>query len=225
MVDSTTRAREQSRSAGVPAGVRTRRLPVQARSRETVERILEAAAAIVAESGVDAATTRLIAERAGVSSSSLYRFFSEREEILDAVFQRLLGELDEHSRRAELEWSVGSIAEFVQRELELHVAFYEQSPAFVRLWFGGRVSPPIAEQLHARNRTLAHRAGSLLIEAGIIDAGTPPEVFELAVELGDRVLELAFRQSLEADREVIERGRAAVVLFLEDACRVSSARR
>lgn len=205
-------------TTGVPPGVRTRRLPVQARSRATVERILEAAARIVAESGVDAATTRLIAERAGVSPSSLYRFFSEREEILDAVFQRLLRELDEHSRRAELEWSAGSIEEFVGRELELHVQFYERHPEFVRLWFGGRVSPPIAEQLHARNRALAHRAGTILVAAGVIDASTPHEVFELAVELGDRVLEVAFRGSLEADRAVIDRGRAAVVLFLEDAC-------
>ena len=44
-----------------------RREPVQARSRLTVTRILDAAAAIADENGVDATTTRAIADRAGVS--------------------------------------------------------------------------------------------------------------------------------------------------------------
>ena len=49
----------------------TRRAPMQARSRATVTRILDAAAAIADEQGVDAATTRAIADRAGVSYPSL----------------------------------------------------------------------------------------------------------------------------------------------------------
>ena len=43
-----------------------RREPMQARSRLTVTRILDAAAAIADEEGVDATTTRAIADRAGV---------------------------------------------------------------------------------------------------------------------------------------------------------------
>ena len=53
-----------------------RREPTQARSRQTVTRILDVAAAIVDEQGVDAATTRTIADRAGVAYPSLYRFFA-----------------------------------------------------------------------------------------------------------------------------------------------------
>jgi len=59
-----------ARMSDVPG---TRRLPTQERSRRTVQRILDAAEAIVGESGADAATTRAIAERAGVSAPSLYR--------------------------------------------------------------------------------------------------------------------------------------------------------
>ena len=62
-----------------------RRAPVQARSRQTVTRILDAAAAIADEQGVDSATTRAIADRAGVSAPSLYRFFAYREAILDEL--------------------------------------------------------------------------------------------------------------------------------------------
>ena len=70
-----------SRPAPPPEG--GRRAPVQERSRQTVTRILDAAAAIADEHGVDAATTRAIADRAGVSYPSLYRFFADREAILD----------------------------------------------------------------------------------------------------------------------------------------------
>ena len=57
-----------------------RRQPVQARSRETVERILAAAAVLIEDGGVEAVTTRAIAERAGVTAPSLYRFFADREQ-------------------------------------------------------------------------------------------------------------------------------------------------
>ncbi|MGB6578867.1 MAG: helix-turn-helix domain-containing protein, partial [Streptosporangiaceae bacterium] len=57
---------------------RVRREPTQQRSRRTVRQILAAAEQIVGTQGVDAATTRAIAERAGVAIPSLYRFFADR---------------------------------------------------------------------------------------------------------------------------------------------------
>jgi AcrR family transcriptional regulator len=62
-----------------------RHKPVQARSRRTVTKILNGAAATINEDGVGAATTRAIADRAGVSYSSLYRFFADRDEILERL--------------------------------------------------------------------------------------------------------------------------------------------
>ena len=74
---------------GAPgAGRPRRRQPVQARSRENVERILDAAAALIDEGGVDAVTTRVIADRAGITAPSLYRFFADREQVLDAWSSR-----------------------------------------------------------------------------------------------------------------------------------------
>ena len=78
-----------------------RREPTQARSRQTVTRILDAAAAIVDEHGVDAATTRTIADRAGVAYPSLYRFFADRDEIFDRLLQRHLADIDDRAEAAE----------------------------------------------------------------------------------------------------------------------------
>ena len=195
--------------------LRTRRTPTQERSRRTVQRILDAAEAIVGESGADAATTRAIAERAGVSAPSLYRFFADRDEILDRLLSTMLADLDRHTEEMEATWEVTSIRDFVSRELELHVAYYEAHPSYVQLWFGGRISPTVVTEVHNRNRTLAHRARSAMQTAGLIGPDAPESAFVLLVELGDRVLDLAFRERPNADRTVIEHGRDALSAYLE----------
>ena len=202
--------------------LRIRRIPAQARSRETVQRILDAAEAIVGEAGVDAATTRAIAERAAVAAPSLYRFFADRDEVLDAVLERGLLDLDAHAERAEQGWAGTSIEDFIQLELQLHVAYYEAHPSFVKLWFGGRVSPPVVDEVHARNRALAHRARDVLLAAGLVPSGTPEIAFDMLVELGDRVLEMAFDGSRKADRDIIETGAVALIAFLEQITRTAA---
>src|SRR5271163_3338078 len=67
-----------------------RKTPVQARSRERVERILDAAAVVFADAGYEAATTEAIAERAGTSIGSLYQFFPNKRALFDGVARRHL---------------------------------------------------------------------------------------------------------------------------------------
>jgi AcrR family transcriptional regulator len=62
-----------------------RRRPQQQRSREIVEAILEAGRRLLAEGGVAALTTNRIAERAGVSVGSLYRYFPNKEAVVAAI--------------------------------------------------------------------------------------------------------------------------------------------
>jgi AcrR family transcriptional regulator len=68
----------------------TRRLPVQARSRKRYDAILDAAAAIFAEIGVEAATMEAIAERAETSIGSVYQFFPNKLTLFEAVAERCL---------------------------------------------------------------------------------------------------------------------------------------
>ena len=195
--------------------LRTRRVPSQARSRRTVQRILDATEAIVGESGVDAATTRAVAERAGIAAASLYRFFADRDEILDAVLERMLSDLDEHVEQAEQAFTGNTIESFVRLEIEVHVAYYEQHPSYVKLWFGGRVSAPVVEIVRARNRMLARRAREALVAVELIDPATPEVIFDLLVEFGDSALDMAFRRTWHADHEVIEAAIVALTAFAE----------
>jgi AcrR family transcriptional regulator len=73
--------------------------------------------------GVDAATTRTIADRAGVAYPSLYRFFADRDEILDRLLERHLTDIDARAEAAERTWDISSIWDLVNAELELHIAY------------------------------------------------------------------------------------------------------
>ena len=70
------------------ASIQPRRLPMQARSRERVERILDAAAQLLTEEGYNAVKTNTIAKRAGVSIGSVYQFFPNRYAIFHALASR-----------------------------------------------------------------------------------------------------------------------------------------
>jgi AcrR family transcriptional regulator len=194
-----------------------RRQPVQERSRETVARILDAAAAIIDEAGVEAATTRAIAERAGVAYPSLYRFYADREEILEQLLERHLADLDAQAVAAEGTWQITSIVDVIDRELDLHIAYYEDHPSAARLWLSGRSSPTVIAHVRERTRVLAERMRTALIGAGLIPPETDSRVLLLVVELGDRILDVAFRGSSTHDPVIIELGRTALKAYALEA--------
>lgn len=194
----------------------SRRAPVQERSRQTVVRILDAAAAIADEQGVDAATTRAIADRAGVSYPSLYRFFADREAILDELMERHVAELDDRCVEAEQSWQITSIADLLNNELDLHVHYYRRYPSSARLWMGGRTSPTVAKHVRARMQTLAERIHAILVNKGLIPPHTDTRALLVAVEIADRVLELAFRDNSDFDQDLLDIGRRALIAFGRD---------
>ncbi|GAY16759.1 TetR/AcrR family transcriptional regulator [Mycobacterium sp. shizuoka-1] len=192
-----------------------RRAPVQARSRQTVARILDAAAAIADEQGVDAATTRAIADRAGVSYPSLYRFFADRDAILDELMERHCAEIDARCVAAEQTWTITSIADLLNNEIDLHVDYYRRHPSAAGLWMGGRTSPTVTKHVHARMQTLADRLHRILVAAGLIPADTDSRNMLVAVEMADRILELSYRDNSDFDEAILAIGRTALIAFGE----------
>lgn len=64
-----------------------RKQPRQTRAKATVERILEATRALIAEEGFSAVGTAAIAARAKVNIASLYQYFPNRETILLGLYE------------------------------------------------------------------------------------------------------------------------------------------
>lgn len=65
-----------------------RNQPKQARSRQRITLILDTAEKLFTQRGFDAVTTNHIAVEAGVSVGSLYRFFANKDVILEALIER-----------------------------------------------------------------------------------------------------------------------------------------
>ena len=63
----------------------TRRRPVQRRSEEMVERILEAATRVLESEGYAQMSTNRVAAEADVSIGSLYRYFADKDEIFETL--------------------------------------------------------------------------------------------------------------------------------------------
>lgn len=62
--------------------------PKQARSRETVETLVEATTRILERDGLEGLTTNRVAEVAGVSIGSLYQYFPNKEALVEEVRSR-----------------------------------------------------------------------------------------------------------------------------------------
>lgn len=70
-----------------------RRHAKQERAQETIAVVLEAAAQVLEREGYARATTNRIAEIAGVSVGTIYQYFSNKDEIFDALIRRELDAL------------------------------------------------------------------------------------------------------------------------------------
>jgi len=70
-----------------------RKIPKQQRSKEMVETLVSAASNALAERGFEGATMPVIAEIAGVSVGSLYQYFEDKDSLLEALVDRMSGEI------------------------------------------------------------------------------------------------------------------------------------
>lgn len=82
-----------SKARAVPAE------PVQARSRKTMNRILDAAETMLAESSIDRIGIAEITANAGVAAGSFYTRFSDKEDLLARLFERYLDDLRDVAQR------------------------------------------------------------------------------------------------------------------------------
>jgi AcrR family transcriptional regulator len=113
---------KHSRSSSPQASVNLRRQPKQQRGKEKVEKILDAAAAVFDEVGYEAATTHMIAAKAGTAIGSLYQFFPDKAAIFKAMEIR-------HSERVKGFWSQVDIPALVQLPLRQMIYVLVESVA------------------------------------------------------------------------------------------------
>lgn len=69
------------------------RKPQQQRAKATVQAIVQAGFLCLAKHGIEGSTTRQIADEAGIGVGSLYEYFSNKQEVLDAMYQMVVADV------------------------------------------------------------------------------------------------------------------------------------
>ena len=140
-----------------------RRVPQQVRSQQRVDLILDTAADLFAEVGYESATTNAIAERAGISIGSLYRYFPDKDAILCALADRHLEQvraLYDEIFTADAVYLPLSV--LLDRLIDLFVALHTACPAYKHLLLGSDVSADIAAASEEIDQEIVERTASFL---------------------------------------------------------------
>ncbi len=191
----------------------TARAPKRARGKQRVAELLEAAAAVFAEKGYEAATMTEIAARAGAPIGSLYQFFPVKESLADTLVENyaamLIADLQALESRAR-DLGNGALVEGLFALLRAHPR--ERAAAL-----------PLAEARmneHTRRSTFRHMVRKHI--AAILRARMPSLSAEAARDMAIVLLQLMKAANMLHDEESLPgRGtaqrdiQALAVRFLE----------
>lgn len=83
------------------------KLPQQVRSQARVGRLLDAAAVLITQRGVEALTMAAVGQAAATAPGSLYQFFPNRDELVNALIQREAARVEACVAKALAAWTQG----------------------------------------------------------------------------------------------------------------------
>jgi AcrR family transcriptional regulator len=187
----------------------SRRAPRQLRSRAIVEAIVQAGRQLLASEGPKSLTTNRIAERAGVSIGSLYRYFPNKEAVLAAIHDAETGR-DVAEIRAAPAWQIDelplrdALAAIVDFQLERQRRLLALGAEFYRAHHGAfSLGPRVGQgELEQRMlRLLERHAGAVRVRhpaqaAFMIARGVSAIVRRALEERPEKLSEPSFRQEL-----------------------------
>jgi AcrR family transcriptional regulator len=185
--------------------------PVQARSTARLEGLLDAAAAIVDETGFERLTTAMVADRAGASIGTVYRYFPDRIALLQA-----LGARNRDRMMDLLSLEVVNVAHkdwvsAVTATLNVLVSAFRDDPGFRGL----RVGDVIDLRPAPEERTYKSLIADRLLEglAGRFEVEVTDELrrtAEVAIEVSEALAVRAFARSAEGDKSYLRAGNEIV---------------
>ncbi|MDX2649188.1 TetR/AcrR family transcriptional regulator [Streptomyces sp. PA03-1a] len=210
-----------------------RRVPVQQRSAERFARILDAAAAILDEGGYEELSTRDVAARAGVPIGSVYRFFSNKRAMADALARRnldkylagvtdrldALGPAPGHAAPGgTAPGGPGDWRRLIDVVVDQYVAMRRTVPGFALVSFAGPAPGPAVNDL--ANHLVADRLRALLIAplgaagVAVTDDRRLRTAFVVGVEAADALLKMAFRAEPQGDASLIAETKVLLRAYL-----------
>ncbi|MFD7664574.1 TetR family transcriptional regulator [Streptomyces sp. NPDC059788] len=191
-----------------------RRVPVQRRSAERLTRILDACAGLLDETGYDALSTREVARRAGVPIGSVYRFFTDKGAMVQALAHRNLAVYgDRITHRLAGDPAGGTDwRRAMDVVVDEYLAMKREVPGFALVEF----TVPVPQGTREANHLVADRLLGLLAGPLGLDPadGALRTAFLVAVEAADALLQLAFRTDPAGDPAIVAEAKVLVRAYL-----------
>ena len=183
----------------MPSVLSKRRIPQQDRGERRVAEVLEAAAAVVAEVGYEAATMTAMAERVGASIGALYQYFPNKEAIVHALRQQYGDEMEARWAPLTAQGSKLSIRQLVDAIFDVLIDFMENRPAYIPLQSAPR---NYKRDPAARNRLRGHFATLFREKQPELSQETAFRIANVTVQVVKGMNPL-YAEAKPADREAI----------------------
>jgi AcrR family transcriptional regulator len=191
--------------------------PIQERSAARIDALLDAAAEVVDEIGFDRLTTAMVAERAGASIGTVYRYFPDRIVLLQALRDRAVQRYRVavvaaiHDAEPEHWWNA------VECAIDAFVQMFRSEPGFriIRFTDAERSGMP-GETPSDDDDFFAHRFAEILSEEFGLPAGDELKFrLEIVVEISDSLINRAFLIDPNGDERFIAEARVVAREYLE----------
>ncbi len=185
--------------------------PVQARSTARLATLLDSAAAAIDEIGYERLTTAMVAERAGASIGTVYRYFPDRIAVLQSLAARNVERL--MSRTAD-ELAAGRHASAMDAVLAMHavtVDLFRTEPGYRSLRAGDVIDlrPPVTEST-ANSMLATAVADALVAHYSVTDSADMRHAIGTAIELIDALTVRAFARNARGDAELLREAERAL---------------
>jgi AcrR family transcriptional regulator len=191
--------------------------PVQARSAARLTALLDAAAAAIDELGYERLTTAMVAERAGASIGTVYRYFPDRIAVLQALATRNLDYVIRAIERAISDRRATNWREAVLGAFDAYVGAFRSQRGFASLR-GGDVLDlrPASSGATANSHIAEVMMNGVASRFGTETSASALFAFENAVEVQDALVARAFARNSKGDPTFLDSGRALVLSILSD---------
>jgi AcrR family transcriptional regulator len=147
--------------------------------------------------------------------ASLYQYFSDKDDVLLALAQRDMDEMDAQVLEDLAAVPQLTVASLVRTVMSAFVSVYHRRRAFVEIYLRGRNNAAIRQFGREHNEQIATTMLDYAREAGLATPALTRQMAVLAVEVGDRVFQLAFEADHDGDPVLIEEGITLVTAYLE----------
>jgi AcrR family transcriptional regulator len=200
-----------------PSPDRLRNAPIQARSRERLRRVLDAADEVLAAEGAGAFTTTAVAAAAGVPIGSVYRFFPDKQAIVEALAVRYWSDLEDLVAGVADSDQAAPVEDPVAGVLDVLIAGFRARPGFLALWYGGLRTERVRDATRPTRTAIARSIERILArhwpEA---TRRTRARVAEMVVLTGDGLLREAFRRDRRGDRALLGEGKLMLRAYIAE---------